>query len=441
MNLSSFATLLTLVASAVSQVPNLPRKSPGLRDREASTPGCVDATGNDQHVAFYSSSKLFDMRVPMDGHNYNIGKPSAQLQCTDMTSSTQGSCAPCWHKMDHVETTHSDSCSVAFMGDDGKLFFVDTDKTKGLVALLKPGYPAIVTCHKPRMEVVREIENIRDTELNCGGTDGIEIVLDTGSQDYLLLLRADQNVYEVIGPDSSIGCIGPLLQEDVMCQACNFPVQTIELSPEAGTCAFNLSGYANLLYHNSKDAKLTLPVPTQIWSIACGLDDMRQEKREAYHENPEPLPGQHESRVSETATIIVTDQEDAKIIARKSVDLARDTTASWGDLCQDSGYKLSIFTTDGKVYCSPVPLDMKFHPVAEVSCLRPTDRAVVPCNQIGAAIAVHSVDEWGPCIFFTEDHRSFYLPYKNVASDGSYTSDCQPIVPGNAVSGIECGTG
>lgn len=103
----------------------------------------------------------------------------------------------------------------------------------------------------------------------------------------------------------------------------------------------------------------------------------------------------------------------------------RDSGLNWQrPLCEQHGQNLSVFTADGNVYCPPVPLDYEFH-------------AMVSCCEIGAAVAVSSVNDWGPCIFFTEDHRSFFTVYEPPASPSWFS----PIYPGNAISGNECGSG
>lgn len=89
-------------------------------------------------------------------------------------------------------------------------------------------------------------------------------------------------------------------------------------------------------------------------------------------------------------------------------------------------------------YHIDIPLDSMVHWSWELSCTRATDDACVPCNQIRSAQGVMIKSNFGPCIVFTEDHRSFTVPVS--PGNGPGLSPFTPINPANALSGIECGT-
>lgn len=548
MKTSSITIILSLVTSAVSRIPSLTQPPSILSFRGLAPAGCTGSTGDVQDIELYSSTKMFVMRVPTNGDNYNLGKPDAQLQCRGPTSSTQSGCQPCWDKMDHVVLAQPGYCSFALTDDNGKLSSVQIDHTQGMVALPKPGYLALVTCYEPQEKTTR---STKDAGLSCDQLADAAIKLDTGSENYVLLVPANQTIFDIIGPDSRLGCIGPLMQENLMCQACNFPVQSIEVGSEAGTCAFNFSGYANLVYHSDKNGILSLSSATQIWSVACGLANVPFGRRQDLLETAERGLGvrvqgpdcltsaygvtfnttETDQPFNQTYMAVPSDQQyynlegqsaqlgcysfrqldtdpcrpcyDYKIVSLYvsehlwecrfkiagwtdvlvwpmwhttpmdfdppikvigvqcglgerwlsipaaadagdvTVDtrmihsnmLARYNPSSAEFLCSDSGYNISVFTSDGNVYCPPVPVDFEFHPMSDLSCLRPVDHVLINCTQIGAAIAVNSVGAWGPCIYFTEDHRSFFTDFIT-----SPIVQAQ-ILPGNAISGISCGSG
>lgn len=550
MQLSSIVTLLALVTSVVSRVSSRSRASSILSGRDAASLGCVDPSGDDQHIEFHSGANIFSMRVPMDNNNYNIGKPAAQMKCISLTTAGNP-CVACWDRMDHVEMTLPGSCSFMLTDNSGKLFTMQADNTQGLVALSRPGYLALVTCNPPQHPAIR---TIGETQYTCEEFENLQITLFIGAQHYVLSVPPTEDIFEVVGPDSTLGCNGPLHQEHPMCQACDFPVQSLTIQPEAGACAFNLSGYPDKLYYTHPDGSLTLPNPTQILSVSCGLNlasenhgmlsilsDQDLEQRspksgclgtetgvvfnttipgklfnqtymavpanQQYYsvsgQNPElecyffwepiaipchscynyemtslrpsegtggcrfkiegwntlletyegdPTPWTFDSPVkvlgvqcgfqgfSNGLAISNVRQENANIDIEHSVRSSRDVDpVPLAEQCGRSGWPLSILASDGSVYCPSISLDYEFHPMADMTCLRPSDLAFIPCNQIGPAVVIGSIDGYGPCIFFTEDHRSFITKY--MATPGvSYTAAFQEITPGNAISGIECGS-
>lgn len=291
MKSASLATLLYLAAFTVARVPSLTRSFTSLSARNLSVPGCANFNGDDQHIKFYSGDSIFDMWVPKNGDNYDIGKPFARLGCNELSSSSptrNSTCSECWDKMDHVEVMESGSCSFALTGDDSKLFSMQSDSTKGKTPFPAAGYLALVTCSKPLAKTARSTD---DAELVCVEPRYSRVDLYTGTSDYTLSVPPNQTLFDVIGADSRIGCVGPLGQKYDMCQACNFPVDSLEVSIEALTCAFNFSGYADLVYRSSKDGPLLLPSPTQIWSVMCGLGDKHPERHDSLSERqPAPAP-------------------------------------------------------------------------------------------------------------------------------------------------------
>lgn len=166
-------------------------------------------------------------------------------------------CAECWDGMNYVEILTPGSCSFALTNDHQKLVSMISDHTKGKNPFPAAGYLALVTCHKPDIKATRDIDY---TQFSCPQKHGSTVALWTGSSEYVLHVPANETVLDVIGPDSRLGCVGPAGTKYVSCRACNFPVQNLTLSAATGSCAFNLSGYAHLIYHISNFGPLSYPV-------------------------------------------------------------------------------------------------------------------------------------------------------------------------------------
>lgn len=298
MNTSLVAIILALVISAISRVVTLPNTSMTLHRRNSDTIEEDAGSTLMQQVNFYSESNIFAMSVPTDGNNYRLGRPSAQLCCRQLTSPSpvvSTTCNPCWSKMLSVQLTLPGTCSFALTGDDGSLFTLQTEHTKNVVRFPKAGYLALMTCYAPSTKAVRDIDEA--TNFVCDSPGDAAIELSSGSDRYVLNIAANQTTFDIIGPSSRLGCIGPVNSDFDLCKACNFPVQKLDLSLNAGTCAFNFSGYADLVHHNAKDGPLVLSSSTQIWSVACGINDKASARREVSRllrtrlatSNPPPL--------------------------------------------------------------------------------------------------------------------------------------------------------
>lgn len=285
----SILNALTLAASVFAKVPKAIISSAILDNRALPPPGCANFYGDDQHVKLYSGGAVFEMWIPTNGSTYNVGKPFARLNCNEVSSTSQirnPACAECWDRVDHVEILTPGSCSFALTNDDKKIVSMESDHTKGKNPFPVAGYLALVTCRKPGVKVARDIDI---TQFSCMETHSSNITMWTGSSEYVLSVPANETVFDVIGPDSKLGCVGPIGWKYAMCQACNFPIQSLTLSIAAGTCAFNFSGDAELVYHNARFGPLALPSPTQIWSVQCGLGHPPFDPRVVLSETP-PAP-------------------------------------------------------------------------------------------------------------------------------------------------------
>lgn len=282
----SVLELFALVTWVVAIVPeSIVSCSTLIEVRTSSPSGRANFYGDDQHTRLYSGGVVLDMWVPTTDAAYNVGKPSALLNCNEVSSPSQlrdPACAECWSRVDHVEILTPGPCSFALTDDNQKLFTMTTDHTKGKYPFPVPGYLALVTCHRSDVKATRDVDH---TQFSCMETHGSTIATWTGQSEYILRVPANGTVFDVIGPDSRLGSIGPVGTKHAMCQACNFPIQTLILSSETGTCAFNLSGYADLVYHNSNLGPLSLPSPTQIWTIECGLNHLPVDLRDVLSES------------------------------------------------------------------------------------------------------------------------------------------------------------
>lgn len=104
----------------------------------------------------------------------------------------------------------------------------------------------------------------------CPRTNGSKVMVTSGSTEYVMPVPANKIQFSVIGPDQQLGCI-QLRGKYSMCLPCNFPVNKIEVTREAGICSFNISGRTDLLYNKHGDGPLTVLPPAQIFDVECGL--------------------------------------------------------------------------------------------------------------------------------------------------------------------------
>lgn len=246
--------------------------------------------------------------------------------------------------------------------------------------------------------------------------DNPTVQLGSGSSEYLMRVPTDGEVHQVIGGKQEIGCLniaGPFHQQ---CLPCNVPINKIGVSVEAGTCEFDITGLEKELVVSHKDGAVAVKSPGQIISIRCETAVFERDTT-----NPEHRAASHRDTTSSTK--------------RKGVNKSDSADAS----CPTGEQWNTVIVAESGTYHIAMPLDLMAHWSWELSCFRASDNACVPCNQIGSAVGVMTRAQFGPCIFFTEDHRSFTVPTYD-SLDGSGLTPFVPVDPGNAISGTECGT-
>lgn len=283
-----------------------------------------------------------------------------------------------------------------------------------------------------------------------------------------MILRVDKKWQVLSGGTPDVGCYAvPNTSGCLRCDGLVVDRFQVEI-PVKGTCQLKLDGLADLVTIDTASSFSViwqLTVPRRILGINCTVDETRNDTdvplasriarpMVSYIQTEDVPPNANDRSPFSTAgsdcvsdkcprevrhdSTSISDTETTRGIARPIRDIGPGST----DVrCQGPNYKTAIQTQDGQVYYVPVPLDYEFHAMAEMFCIREADAACIPCNQIGSATSVRTEIQWGPCIFFTEDHRAAFTQYWNPLPDGSRMTPPISIDPGNPISGIECGTG
>lgn len=266
----------------------------------------------------------------------------------------------------------------------------------------------------------------------CPQTNGSNITVTSGPTKYVMPVPANETQFSVVGPDQQLGCtqIGGKYS---MCLPCNFPVNKLSVTPDAGICSFNISGQANLLYNKHGDGSLTILPPAQILDVECGLP-------------PQGIP-----RPSSTPLVTVSARDNglatrAALAQRDIIITGTDTVAppSADSNCPASAdWKVAVTTTDGHIYFAPIPLDMHYHSASGMHCVRLADGACVPCDEIGPAVSVSTRVKWGPCAFSFDnsDQEAVNTPYldKNPDDENSQVIPMVWFSPAN-IAGMKCGS-
>lgn len=105
----------------------------------------------------------------------------------------------------------------------------------------------------------------------CPSTNGSQITVTSGSSKYLMPVPANKTVFSVLGQDQQLGCIGPTGAKYSMCLPCNFPVNQLEVTTEAGICFFTISGRTGPVHNKRDEGPLTITPPSQVLEVECGL--------------------------------------------------------------------------------------------------------------------------------------------------------------------------
>jgi len=261
----------------------------------------------------------------------------------------------------------------------------------------------------------------------CPQTHGSNITVTSGSATYVMSVPANKTQFSVVGPDQQLGCV-QLDGKYSMCLPCNFPVNKLEVTSEAGVCSFNISGHTNLLYNQYWGGSVTISPPAQILDVECGLP---------WQGLPPPSSTPSTAvfaRDNGLATRPALAQRDTKLAAPSSADSNCPASADW---------KVVVTTTDGHIYFAPLPLDIHYHSASSMHCVRLADAACVPCDEIGPAVGVSTRVKWGPCDFTFDNsvHEAVNTPYldKNLNDENSLVI---PTVwfPPATIAGMECGT-
>lgn len=265
----------------------------------------------------------------------------------------------------------------------------------------------------------------------CPQTNGSNITVASGSARYVMSVPANKTQFSVVGPDQQLGCV-QLGGKYSMCRACNFPVNNLKVTPEAGVCSFDISGQADLLYNQYGDGPVTILPPAQILAVECGL----------------PSQGLPPPSSTPPTPVFVRDYGLAIRPALPQGDIAVTGTELAAPSSADSNcpgsadWKVVVTTTDGHIYFAPVPLDIHYHSASSMHCVRLADAACVPCDELGPAVGVSTRVKWGPCVFTFDNrvHEAVNTPYldKNVNDEDSLVIPTVWFPPAN-IAGMECG--
>lgn len=87
----------------------------------------------------------------------------------------------------------------------------------------------------------------------------------------------------------SLPCDGPIGGENRGCYACDQLYRKLEISEEAKTCAFNISGNPHLVFGNHGSGPLDNITPGTILSVQCGLGEKNTAASLAHRTNVDPV--------------------------------------------------------------------------------------------------------------------------------------------------------
>lgn len=297
----------------------------------------------------------------------------------------------------------------------------------------------------PRESDRNNLDSIDTEQCHNSVFDNYEVIwlwgtTPTNRTKYQLNFYPDGQWYKLYGDNPDLGCAEALTDNVVVhgsffeCYQCDMVVDKIRFdSQKGGACRFRLDGWNELVEivaANDDSLAWNLTTPKRILEVECKVDKSIAASELA-------MRSAQEGPTSDGRIHECTDP----YLNILDVQTSRTNLGSGDDQTEQLAFQVRILVADGNTYFAPVLLDYKFHPAVEMCCLRDGDGSRISCNKIGTAIQVATATQWSPCIFFTEDHRSFDTRYRNPLPDGSKTTPETLINPGDIISGTECGTG
>ncbi|KAJ9651144.1 hypothetical protein H2198_009570 [Neophaeococcomyces mojaviensis] len=432
---------------------------------KARSDNCPLAEGK---ISLQSASGTTTLHVPADGEAYWLQDwISSQPHLGCLNANNKQDCSSCDEEYTILDY-EPDLGLCRFDTTDSRIYYFGS----GILPSSNepPFTPSRVICGiKPDRFKARTIEPAG----HCNMTNA-PITLTTDIGQFTIYPPADQKPYPVDSEiadsmfpiwsnRSLIGCHAVQMPYHY-CGTCDSFLKSAQIDPKLGMCQFSLINKSNpsnitaeWINATSKSGEFSFGPQRYLVDIQCGLSKRLVPATPTHPVDSlkisTPYSGAHLTALTRR---VAKAQHDTEYVSGKNrfhslafpvevTDTSNTTNLSnmthTADCPASAVWRTAIIGSDGNMYFAPIPLDMEFHPLADMSCLRMVDSACIPCAQIPSVTGVSIHTEGGPCIFFTEDHRQFAVPWTPASSPGVTATDITWVQPAAVLSGIECGTG
>ena len=404
-------------AGIVSDVSCFAPQAKAARD-EPLNGTCLKDTHGVEVWLHMANNDYYLLTIPNDKNEYIINGPDTQLYCTGPSTEIYTPCEPCEGEVSDVSVSYAAGVCRLNFADVEHPVLVDNESGNSStpMEILKPARLISAQCGLTKQDI-ESSQPVASKAICVEDTLGSMLSLTTVDGNYSLSIPANKTVFNIIGPDAQLKCVGALGTKYSQCTTCDHDVLQMNVSESAGICAFHLGygsrHYNDTFYWSHSKGTAKFKIPGTIFDARCGLTP---------HDVLD-LGGLPPSLLSR--------------------DVAHTVPVSLSAECPPSQlYHIIITALDGNTYFAPVPHDGQIHAMAGMSCVRLNDAACIPCSQIGAAIGVSCNKDASPCTFSFENPASeAHIPW-TPQDPHDLADNVTPIVLVNVpsvITGIQCG--